>query len=204
MSEAEVLLAERGYRGMTLRVLAERAAVNLAAVHYHFGSKQKLFMALLRRRIEPINRERLVLLEKAREAEVDSRTRVTLLVEALLLPMGMAFQTEDARRRMAMMGRCMWETPELHRQVHRRFFKTVVERFYAAFEEVMPSLPPAELGVRFKLMMGTLIGTLVMQDYTIEGMPEMVVSPGEPGMGMEGMVAFITAGMWSDQEEASA
>jgi AcrR family transcriptional regulator len=48
IAAASTLFAERGYRGTTVRDIAQRARVNLAAAHYHFGSKETLYIEVLR------------------------------------------------------------------------------------------------------------------------------------------------------------
>ena len=45
---AGAVFASRGYRGATMREIAERADANLAAAHYHFGSKQELYREVAR------------------------------------------------------------------------------------------------------------------------------------------------------------
>jgi AcrR family transcriptional regulator len=47
---AEVLFAENGFEGTSIRDLAARADVNLAMISYYFGSKEKLFEELVLRR----------------------------------------------------------------------------------------------------------------------------------------------------------
>jgi AcrR family transcriptional regulator len=46
------VFAARGYRGATMREIARRAGANLAAAHYHFGSKQDLYREVTRERFE--------------------------------------------------------------------------------------------------------------------------------------------------------
>src|ERR1043165_6606444 len=61
---AEALFMEHGFEATTLRQITAAAEVNLAAAHYHFGSKEELFEAVLRRRLDPMNQERLSLLTR--------------------------------------------------------------------------------------------------------------------------------------------
>jgi AcrR family transcriptional regulator len=41
------LFAERGYDGVPVRAIAERAGVNKAMINYHFGGKRKLYLAIV-------------------------------------------------------------------------------------------------------------------------------------------------------------
>src|SRR3954463_9505406 len=69
LDAGERLFVEHGFEATSLRQLTAAAAVNLAAVHYHFGSKEELFQAVLTRRLDPMNVERIALLERVeREA----------------------------------------------------------------------------------------------------------------------------------------
>src|SRR6266513_6418043 len=64
LDAAEGLFMEHGFEATSLRSITATAAVNLAAVNYHFGSKEELFQAVLTRRLDPMNQERLDLLTK--------------------------------------------------------------------------------------------------------------------------------------------
>ena len=47
LEKAELLFAEHGFEGTSIRALAKEAEVNIAMVSYYFGSKEKLFEALV-------------------------------------------------------------------------------------------------------------------------------------------------------------
>jgi len=67
LKAAERIYAASGFHGMSLRDVTVLAGVNLAAVNYHFGSKDKLILALADRRLTPINNDRLARLDRLRE-----------------------------------------------------------------------------------------------------------------------------------------
>src|SRR5205814_971470 len=63
LDSAERLFADHGVEATSLRTIIGDAKVNLAAIHYHYHSKEELLDAVLMRRIEPANRERLAWLD---------------------------------------------------------------------------------------------------------------------------------------------
>ena len=56
---AEQMFADQGFAGTSLRSIIAAANVNLAAVHYHFKSKEALLEAVVLRRLGPLNQQRL-------------------------------------------------------------------------------------------------------------------------------------------------
>src|SRR3546814_17714118 len=68
LDTAEALFARQGHDGTSMRQITSEAGVNLAAVNYHFGSKEALVQAVLKRRLAILNQERLRLLDQL-EAE---------------------------------------------------------------------------------------------------------------------------------------
>src|ERR1039458_552292 len=69
LNAAERLIGEQGYAATSLRQIIAEAGVNLAAVHYHFGSKEDLLDAVVARKVTPVNEARIARLERV-EAEV--------------------------------------------------------------------------------------------------------------------------------------
>src|ERR1700754_478203 len=65
LGAAEALFARHGFAGASLRQVTAAANVNLAAVNYHFGSKENLINEVFRRRLDDLNAERLKALIQA-------------------------------------------------------------------------------------------------------------------------------------------
>lgn len=84
---AEALFAENEFKAVTLRQITRRAHVDLALVNYHFGSKEKLLEAVLRRRIDFLNEERLRLLDEARIEAGGRSPSVRAILEAFIGPL---------------------------------------------------------------------------------------------------------------------
>src|SRR4051794_14544365 len=85
LGAAARLFAARGLAGVGLREITAEAGVNLAAVNYHFGSKEKLLEALFAHRARPITEERMRLLSLCAEAP-GRPPLLEQLLEAFLRP----------------------------------------------------------------------------------------------------------------------
>ena len=59
LGAAEELFAQHGFSGTSLRQVTSRADVNIAAVNYHFGSKENLVNEVFRRRMDVMSGHRL-------------------------------------------------------------------------------------------------------------------------------------------------
>src|ERR1700712_4593894 len=85
LTAAERLYADRGFADVTLRDIVAAADVNLAAVNYHFGSKDELIAELFVTRGLATNRERLNELKAAEEAG-GGRADIDAILRALVGP----------------------------------------------------------------------------------------------------------------------
>src|SRR5215475_12990661 len=84
LDAAERLFAEYGYQATTMRTVTTEAGANIAAVNYHFGSKQALLEAVVHRALGPVveeRRRRLDILESHGEPSVEE------IVDAIIAPM---------------------------------------------------------------------------------------------------------------------
>src|SRR5215467_8162923 len=64
LDAAEALFMQHGFEGTSMRTLTASAGANLAAVNYHFGSKDALIEAVFRRRLDPMNTARIAELDR--------------------------------------------------------------------------------------------------------------------------------------------
>ena len=86
LDTAERLIGERGYAATSLRQVITEAGVNLAAVHYHFGSKEDLLDAVVARKVTPVNEARMAWLERVEAAAGSGPLKVEDVLEAFFLP----------------------------------------------------------------------------------------------------------------------
>src|SRR5438477_10086046 len=86
LDAAESLFMEHGFEATTLRSITAAAAVNLAAVNYHFGSKEELFQAVLTRRLDPMNAERMALLDQYERDQEGEELSCEKILAAMFIP----------------------------------------------------------------------------------------------------------------------
>jgi AcrR family transcriptional regulator len=163
---AEELFMQHGFEGASMRMLTSRAGVNLAAVNYHFGSKDALIEAVFRRRLDPMNTQRLAELDRL-EAEAGGKPLEPVAIIRAFLGASLRM-VEDARTGgrnfTRLLGRAYTEPAKSIRQLIGRMYAPTMERFKSAFVRALPELPRDELVWRMHFMFGTLAYTLAATD----------------------------------------
>src|SRR5947209_1582864 len=86
LDAAEELFMEHGFEATSLRQITTAAEVNLAAVNYHFGSKEELFQSVLTRRLDPMNQERMALLTAYEQCAAPHPLSCEKIMSAMFIP----------------------------------------------------------------------------------------------------------------------
>lgn len=159
---AESVFAEHGYDGTTLRQITQRAKVNLAAVNYHHGDKESLYLEILRRRIEPINQVRLAWLDEAEHQAGDQPVPLARLIEILARPLFELYAEpdENGRHGARLIGRALVEPLPFMDPFLIEEFQPCLARFGQALRRHAPALTPEDFLWRFSFVIGALQHTL--------------------------------------------
>lgn len=164
LDAAEELFMQHGFEGTSMRQLTARAGVNLAAVNYHFGSKDALIEAVFKRRLDPMNAERVAALD-ALEKDGPALTSVDI-IRAFVVPSLRLI--EDAkgggRNFIRLLGRTYTEPAKAVRALIGQMYAPTMERYKRALERALPQMPADELVWRMHFMFGTLAYTLAATD----------------------------------------
>ena len=168
LDTAERLFAQKGFDAVSLRNIIASAKVNLAAVHYHFGSKLALIQAVIARRLRPINGERLAKLALARAKAGRRPVKLELVLECLFLPLFRVLADPKAGPTFArLVGRVMGERNEgLHKFMMGELAEVIIQ-FGAAFENALPGLAKEEADWRSHFMAGAMAHTLCNADLLV-------------------------------------
>jgi len=190
LAAAETLFAQRGFDGASLRQLTAIAGVNLAAVNYHFGSKEKLVEQVFRRRLDALNQRRLAAL--ARVAELDGTTLEDVL-EAYIRPALELSRDNHGALFMRVLARAFAEHDDTLRQFLSENYGHVVRQFTAEFARLLPQLSKAELYWRIDLVTGAL--THAMSGFGLIRRKDDVSETAHHEQTVAHLVRFAAAGL---------
>ena len=166
LDAAEALFMEHGFEATTLRAITATAGVNLAAVNYHFGSKEELFQAVLTRRLDPMNQARVALLTQLEADCAPNPVPCDRILWAMFRP-ALELARDPARGGkdfLRLLGRAYADPAPFIRRFLSEQYATMIERFKAAFARALPDLPKRELSWRLHFIMGALSYTLAGTD----------------------------------------
>ncbi len=192
LDTAEELFSSQGFAATSLRQIIAAARTNLAAIHYHFGSKEELLDAIVMRKADPVNQERLRLLD---EAEAGGAPVVEEVLEAFLLPIAAAARKSPGF--VKLMGRIQAEGLLL--PVIQRNFQPVLTRFLGALRKALPNLEDEEFSSRVHFMIGATA-------HTMCGSPDfanLLPDSGEIQQRLERLVRFLSGGFRAPAPEPS-
>jgi AcrR family transcriptional regulator len=166
LEAAEELFMKQGYEATTLREITRTANVNLAAANYHFGSKEALFEAALRRRLDPMNQERMRLLDEEERRSGEKGLSCEQILWAMFLP---ALQLSHDRERggrnfLRLLGRAYVDPAPFIRNFLKEQYAEMVTRYRKAFAAALPHLPQQELSWRLHFTLGAMAYALAGAD----------------------------------------
>jgi AcrR family transcriptional regulator len=205
LDAAEAMFMEHGFEATSLRTITATAGVNLAAVNYHFGSKEELFQAVLTRRLDPMNQERVDLLTRLEREVAPDPLPCDRILSAMFIPaLKLARDPERGGKDfLRLLGRAYADPAPFIRKFLAEQYAVMIARFKGAFGRALPDLPKKELSWRLHFIMGALSYTLAGTD-ALRLIAEL--TPAETGndeMLLNRLAPFLLAGLQSPLPEAS-
>jgi len=166
LNAAERVFAEHGFHGASLRTLTAQANVNLGAVNYHFSSKDDLVLAVLRRRIQPLNERRLVLLTRFQKEAGKQPVSADKILEALFRPLleVVTSPSQGGRHFVRLIAQCLAEPARYLQPLIREEFAEKNRRFHTALAEALPFLSSEDVHYRLHFAQGAFLHTITNAD----------------------------------------
>jgi len=195
LDAAEQQFADKGFAGTSLRAIMKNADVNMASIHYHFGSKEALIEAVVRRIAEPINRERLALLDDLEASHPEGELPLRGVIVAFLTPVKRLYAHPRGRTFFPrLMGRMTMEAGEELSPVMASIFGETGARFMAALGRAVPHLDSEEVFWRLHFAIGAMAFAIAAPGIHHHNV-HSITEPPDPGTSFDRLVNFVTAGM---------
>ncbi len=157
LDAAEKLFARKGFYGVSIRDITSAAGVDVALANYHFGPKKNLLAAVIERRAQVLNDERLHMLDEARRASAPASPGLEAIINAFTYPLN----NKSAR------GGAGWKSyfaliaqinnsPEWGGLMMSQHFDHVVHLFIDALRGALPGCSDRELYWAYHFLSGAL------------------------------------------------
>jgi AcrR family transcriptional regulator len=193
LAAAEELFARTGVARTSLRAITALARVNLAAVNYHFGSKDGLVEEVYRRRLEPLNRLRLANLDRLEKRR--GKPSLEAILEAFMTPVATLARdpAQGGPTVMRLLGQSHAEAEAPFKKWFAGEYRRVLERYHAALCKVLPELSPDDVRWRLQFLVGALTYP-VAERQLVELVSGQAIDPADVNVIVERLLPFVVAG----------
>lgn len=193
LGAAEELFAQHGFTGTSLRQVTSRADVNIAAVNYHFGSKENLVNEVFRRRMDDMSAQRLAALKTAVEQHPGE---LEPILAAFVEPaLALAQDRHGGGAFVRVVARAYAEKNDALRKFLSDHYGHVLRDFAKAIAACMPGLSKEELYWRLDFLAGSL--TYAMADFGLIKRPSGVSESAHRERAARELIRFAAAGFKS-------
>ena len=151
LDSAEILFAQRGYQGVSVRDIIAAAKCNVAAVNYHFGGKENLYLEVFRSRWMPrAKRVRHAFKQSLKEYKRPLRAGdvIRALTTAFL---ELELSEEERKLHHQLMAREIAQPSEAFNMVVNKVMKPFFQEVAQTLQPVMPS-PVQERALMLKIL----------------------------------------------------
>lgn len=191
LNAAERLFAERGFNGVSTRMITEEAGANSAAMHYHFGSKAALIRAVFERRLGPINKHRERLMAEALNGTPPDPARVLAAFIGPTLALG---ESEGERHFKVLAAQASMDPSPEVRNVVFDFYDSVGRNFVDALTAACPGLSREDLFWKLACIYGAMLYVRA-DNGRLQRLLGDDLSFGNPDEAMAHIIPFLTAGL---------
>lgn len=193
LGAAEELFAQHGFGGTSLRQVTSRADVNIAAVNYHFGSKENLVTEVFRRRMDEMSAQRLERLERARAEHPDD---LEPILAAFVEPaLALAQDRHGGGAFIRVIARAYAEKNDGLRKFLSEQYGHVLREFGKAIAACLPELNKEQLYWRLDFLAGAL--TYAMADFGLIKRPAGISERAHRERAARELIGFAAAGFKS-------
>jgi AcrR family transcriptional regulator len=201
LDAAERLFAQQGL-DVSIRAITDEAGVNLSAVNYHFQSKDALMDAVIARRIEPVTKRRLEMLDSVEARAGAGPLSLEGVLEAFLAPI-LESPEPGLEHLKPLIGRIYSMPDEFVKRVFSVHLAPVAARFTVALARAVPELSDAERLWRLYFTAGAMIHVMNWSGV-IPALSQGLLDPSDTKAVLRRIIEFSAAGFRAPQEKVHA
>ena len=195
---AEKLFAEKGFEDTSIRDITAQAKCNLAAVNYHFGGKENLYIKVFQRHLDVMRDRRI-----QRIQEVFSHSQGQFTIEMLLDAFCRAFvepfiSDPQGQIRIRLMIREMQEQHLPDDMFVKEVITPVKDAFVGAMLKIYPTLEEKITELCMQTVVQLLLGQfmhLIHRDKMPHKIQEIIMPEFDLEAAREHIVRFCAAGI---------
>jgi AcrR family transcriptional regulator len=197
LNAAKSLFAREGYQATSMRAITRSAGVNLAAVNYHFGSKEALLEAIFEEHLKPRNEVRLKRLKEIRDKARRQKQRPAIL-DILSAFVEQAPHLKESRKGRTdfsiLIGRAFIDSDKVVQKTFMHLMKPVSKLMLDLLGNALPELPKEAIFLRFQFVIGALARAMfIYKNPRVESMK--LTSKTSMDSLMDSLISFAQAGM---------
>lgn len=166
LNAAEQLFAEKGFEAVSVRDVTQFVKMNVAAVNYHFGSREGMLTLAIMHYTLPLNEERIARLESAERKSPGKPLALEEIIDAFVRPIITQNRKTELPEALfyQLLGRIFAANGDGLSQAYEENFRQLSDRFMRALGKTLPTVPLDELASRFHFMSGGLIHLLTHRE----------------------------------------
>jgi AcrR family transcriptional regulator len=166
LDAAEQLFAEKGFEAVAVRDITQLAKTNVAAVNYHFGSREGLLTLVMMRYMIPVAEERLARLESVERKWSGKSAPLEEILDAFVRPLVSQVRKSDLTEKVfyRLIGRIFAQQGDGLPAPIEEQLRQVIERFHKALAKSLPAVPAEDLFWRMHFVAGGMIHLLMHQE----------------------------------------
>ena len=194
LNAAEGLFAQQGFSGTSLREVTSRADVNIAAVNYHFGSKENLINEVFRRRMDEMSGARI---SQLGQAVAEHPGAIEPILRAFVIPaLAVSHDRGGGGAFIRVIARAYAEKNDGLRAFLSARYGHVLRDFAKALATCLPGLSKEQLYWRLDFLSGAL--TYAMADFGLIKRPVGVSEATHRERAARALIRFAAAGFKAD------
>jgi AcrR family transcriptional regulator len=193
LDAAEQLFAERGFEAVSVRDITGKAEANVAAINYHFGTREALIALTVTYRMGPVIKERLARLEAVEKKWAGKAAPLEEILDAMVRPLAGNFRKSDLGepQRCQILGRILAGQGVIFPHEVEQDMENARQRLTRLLAKALPSVSSEDLAWRIQFVNGGIIHLLMDHGSTLgeEGIPQPLEST------LSRFIRFAAAGL---------